>query len=197
MPKRDLRRRKKNFDPVVIVGAGVFLISLAVILLLLNAHHSASPQPGSPPSDQSAVAPAAVNLPAPVLALENVNGTTELLADYRGHVVLVNNWAVWCPPCKAELPTLETYYEAHAAHGFMIVGIEAGDPKDAVSQFVESSGLKYHIWLDPDDASLSAFRNSNLPNSYVIDRTGTIRYAWVGETDQGMLEKYVTPLLSQ
>jgi len=195
MSKRIVRLKKKKFDPVVIIGAGVVLVSLGVILLLLHPRGSSVSQPAP---DQLPVAPAAmVDFPAPDLSLEDVSGETESLADYRGQVVLVNNWAVWCPPCKAELPTLEAYYEAHAADGFIIVAIEAGDPKDTVSQFVQSGGLKFRVWIDPDNASLSAFRNTNLPNSYVIDRTGTVRYAWVGETDQAMLEKYITPLLAQ
>jgi peroxiredoxin len=194
MPKRNIRTRNNKFDPVVIVSAGVLLVSLAVVLLLLRARSGPVPQPASA---QSGVAPAAVNMPEPELSLENVNGKIESLTDNREHVVLVNNWAVWCPPCKAELPTLEAYYEAHAAEGFIIIAIEAGDPKDTVSQFVRSDGLKFRVWLDPDNASLSAFKNTNLPNSYVIDRSGTVRYAWVGETDQAMLEKYITALLSQ
>ncbi len=194
MPKRNLRPKQKKLDPVIVISAGVLFVALAALLLLLHAQGGPVSQPAP---DQMSVVPMAVKFPAPELALENVSGKTELLADYRGDVVLVNNWAVWCPPCKAELPTLEAYYEAHAAEGFMIVAIEAGDPRDTVSQFVQTDGLKFRVWVDPNNASLSAFRNTNLPNSYVIDRTGTIRYAWVGETDRKMLEKYITPLLSQ
>jgi peroxiredoxin len=194
MPKRNLRPKQKKLDPVIVISAGVLFVALAALLLLLHAQGGPVSQPAP---DQMSVVPMAVKFPAPELALENVSGKAESLADYRGDVVLVNNWAVWCPPCKAELPTLEAYYEAHAAEGFMIVAIEAGDPRDTVSQFVQTDGLKFRVWVDPNNASLSAFRNTNLPNSYVIDRTGTIRYAWVGETDRKMLEKYITPLLSQ
>lgn len=79
----------------------------------------------------------------------------------------------------------------------MIVGIEAGDPQGTVSQFAQTLGLKFHVWVDPQNASLAVFRNENLPNSYVIDRTGTVRYAWTGAISRAMLEKYVTPLLTQ
>lgn len=194
MPKSSLRPAKKKLDPVLIVSAGVLLVSLAVILLLLHFSGSSAPQPTS---DRFSVAPVAVNYPAPPLSLKNVNGKTKSLVDYSGQVVLVNNWAIWCPPCKAELPTLEDFYEAHSAAGFMIIGVEAGEPHDAVSQFVQSQGLKFPVWLDPQNASLTAFRNGNLPNSYVIDRTGTIKYAWTGGISRTMLEKYITPLLSQ
>jgi cytochrome c biogenesis protein CcmG/thiol:disulfide interchange protein DsbE len=194
MPRRNKHLKKKNFDPVLIISTGVFLVTLAVLLFLIHPSRGSVSQSAV---DQLSVEPAAVNYPAPELSLQNVSGKSESLADFREQIVLVNNWAVWCPPCKAELPTLESYYEAHAADGFMIIGIEAGEPQNVVSQFVQIFGLKFHVWLDPKNASLAAFRNGSLPNSYVIDRKGAIRYAWTGEINRAMLEKYITPLLSQ
>ena len=169
---------------------GVVLIGIAILSL-------ASQNGEGQAADLSSVVPLKVNFAAPALSLQNINGETESLADYRDHVVLVNNWATWCPPCKAEMPTLAAYYNEHTSDGFMIIAIEAGDPVQAVTQFAESHGLKFAVWLDPDGASLKAFGNGNLPNSYVIDRSGTVRYAWTGEISQAMLEKYVTPLLAE
>jgi peroxiredoxin len=143
------------------------------------------------------VVPAEVNYAAPSLSLVNLQGSQLSLSDYRDNVVLVNNWATWCPPCKAEMPTLESYYEQHAAKGFMLIAIEAGDSRENVRPFVEAYGLKFQVWLDPENAALKAFRNPNLPNSFVLDRNGTVRYAWTGEISRAMLEKYVTPLLSE
>lgn len=176
------------------MGIGLVLVGIALFIFWPKP----SATSGSAPSaNEGSVVPAAVNFAAPQLALQSINGNTESLTDYRQNVLLVNNWATWCPPCKAEMPTLEAYYEAHAAEGFMIVAIEAGEPKDSVSQFAQSYGLKFPVWVDPQNASLAAFRNQDLPNSYVIDRTGTVRYAWVGAISRAMLEKYVTPLLTQ
>lgn len=79
----------------------------------------------------------------------------------------------------------------------MIIAIEAGDAKDAVSQFAQSYNLNFQVWLDPDGSSLKAFGNGSLPNSYVIDRLGIVRYAWTGEINLAMLEKYVTPLIAE
>ena len=143
------------------------------------------------------VTPNEVNFPAPELALENVDGGTESLVDYRDKVVLVNNWATWCPPCKAEIPTLEEYYKAHSAEGFVIIGIEAGESQTEVLDFVKGAGITYPIWLDPHNSSLMAFKTGGLPNSFVIDRKGTVRLAWVGEINRTMLEKYVTPIIAE
>ncbi|MBK8619060.1 MAG: hypothetical protein IPN96_18515 [Anaerolineales bacterium] len=62
-------------------------------------------------------------------------------------------------------------------------------------KFVQGSEITYPIWFDLENAALSAFKNSGLPNSYVIDREGIVRLAWVGEINREILEKYVTPLV--
>jgi cytochrome c biogenesis protein CcmG, thiol:disulfide interchange protein DsbE len=187
--KRYRRKRQQSF-PWMLIGLGLFLIVVAVLIL-------ATPQSGETAAEQSSVVPMKVNFSAPELSLQNINGQTESLADYRGQVVLVNNWATWCPPCKAEMPTLADYYNEHNPEGFTIIAIEAGEPSESVAQFATDFNLKFPVWLDPDGASLKAFGNGNLPNSFVLDHSGTVRYAWTGEISRDMLEKYITPLLAE
>jgi peroxiredoxin len=187
--KRYRRNTLKPF-PWVPMVLGLVLIGIAILAL-------ASPRIKSTAADLSSVVPVEVNFAAPDLSLQNIQGRTESLGDYRDDIVLVNNWAIWCPPCKAEMPTLSAYYSEHTSEGFTIIAIEAGDPVEGVSQFAQSYGLKFPVWLDPNGASLRAFGNGTLPNSYVIDRSGTVRYAWTGEISKAMLEKYITPLLSE
>jgi len=191
--KKPHRPREQKQNPVVPIAIGLVLVSIAIIMLAMPNRESDA---GSG-NEQFSLAPLAVNFPAPDLSLENINGKTESLTDYRSNVVLVNNWATWCPPCKAEMPLLEEYYEDHAEEGFMIIAVEAGEAKESVAQFAQSHGLKFQVWLDPTTDSLKAFGNGNLPNSYVIDRSGTVRYAWTGQVNQAMLEKYITPLLKE
>src|SRR5512146_810859 len=144
--KKYQRRRAGSFPWVPIV-LGVFLIGIAILSL-------ASQNTEGQAADLSSVVPVKVNFAAPELSLQNINGETESLADYRDNIVLVNNWATWCPPCKAEMPTLAGYYNEHHGEGFTIIAIEAGDPLQGVSQFAESYGLKFPVWLDPHGASL-------------------------------------------
>jgi cytochrome c biogenesis protein CcmG/thiol:disulfide interchange protein DsbE len=186
--KKYHRKRTKPF-PWLPALLGLFLIGVGILL--------ASPRANTAAADGSSVVPIKVNFAAPELSLINIGGQTESLADYRENVVLVNNWATWCPPCKAEMPTLANYFNEHTSDGFMIIAIEAGDPREGVAQFAQNYDLKFQVWLDPNGASLKAFGNGNLPNSYVIDRSGTVRYAWTGEISKTMLEKYVTPLLAE
>jgi cytochrome c biogenesis protein CcmG, thiol:disulfide interchange protein DsbE len=141
------------------------------------------------------ITPRTVEFPAPQLSLKDANGNPVNLTDFGGKVVLVNNWAIWCAPCRAELPELEAYYKTHKGEAFTIVGIEAGSEKEDVINHIEKFGLSFPIWLDPNLEGVKAFQNRGLPNSYVIDGNGIVRLAWSGATTRQMLEEYVTPLI--
>ena len=169
MAKKINRRRKNNPKTgfSFILGAGLVLIGLAAFLILQGTNNTEASQPVS-----RSVTPMEVNYPAPELSLQNVNGQSESLIDYRDKVVLVNNWATWCPPCKAEIPTLQAYYETHTTDGFVIIGIEAGESQSDVSSFVQEHGMTYPVWFDLKSAAITAFHNGNLPSSYVITGRG-------------------------
>lgn len=195
--KSEYKRNHKNKQSLVYIGTGLALLAVMVVLINVFGTEKAISLPAAVEENSYSVTPSKVDFPAPVLALKRVDGGRESLLDYRDRVVLVNNWATWCPPCKAEIPTLQAYYEAHEADGFVIIGIEAGEPQQEVLEFVKSVGISYPIWLDPGNAALAAFGSGGLPNSFVIDRSGTVRLAWVGEINRSMLEKHVTPLLAE
>jgi len=188
--KKKYRRKQKKTFPIIPVTVGALLIVFAVLTM-------ASPKAEENAASTNSVVPVKVSFTAPELSLQNLNGETESLTGYRDKVVLVNNWATWCPPCKAEMPTLVAYHNEHNADGFFVIAVEAGEPDDVVSQFATSYKMSFPVWLDPNGESLRAFGNGTLPNSYVIDRSGTVRYAWTGEINKEMLEKYVTPLIAE
>ncbi len=202
MAKSNRKKRKKkktNVIPLLIIGAGLVLV--AVVLSVYLTRDKSEVQAAIGEGDtlangmRSAI-PAKVEFEAPELNLRTISGEKESLADYRGKVVLVNNWATWCPPCTAEMPELQAFYEEHADDGLVIVAVEAGEPASQVAKFVEENGLTFPVWLDPWQESIKAFQAPSLPNSFVIDQGGTVRLAWTGAISQGMLERYVTPLLS-
>ncbi len=177
--------------PLIIAGVGLVLLGVAAFALL--------PKPDSQPSTtEYSTIPLEVNYAAPDLSLSALDGTPTSLADDRGQVVLVNLWATWCPACKAEMPTLQSFYDKYKGNGFAVVAINDGDPTADVTQFVKDYALTFPVWLDPKYvATEQAFKSMNLPSSYVIDRNGVIRLQWVGEISSAMLEKYVTPLITE
>jgi len=188
--KKKYRRKQKKQFPVLLVVIGGLLIVFAILALT-------PPRAQGNAASQNSIVPMAVSYTEPELSLQNIKGETESLANYRNKVILVNNWATWCPPCKAEMPTLVAYHNKHSVDGFSVIAVEAGEPLDVVTPFVKSFEMDFPVWLDPDGKALNAFRNGTLPNSYVIDRIGTVRYAWTGEISMAMLEKYVTPLITE
>ena len=196
--KQTYSRRKRRLNkslPLALVGAGLILIGIVSAVIVLNLARNEDSTAAT--SNEYSVTPSQVNYPAPELTLNDLDGNPVSLTDHLGSIVLVNNWATWCPPCKAEMPTLHSYYTSHAVQGFMLLAVEAGDPQDEVAEFVNSYQLTFPILLDPENLALRAFRNDSLPSSYVIDRQGTVRLAWTGPISLEKLEQYVTPLLEE
>jgi thiol-disulfide isomerase/thioredoxin len=182
-----------NIPAMVILGAGLILLGLAVFFAWPKTETVVAETTSR---NDSLTTPVEVNYEAPGLSLTGLDGMEHQMTDHLGEVVLVNLWATWCPPCKAEMPTLEAYYQAHQADGFVTIAINDGDPADEVAEFVQEYGLTFPVWLDPTyKATDIAFKTRNLPSSFVIDREGYVRLRWVGEIDRATLEKYVTPLI--
>ena len=174
--------------PLVFSGFGLILIVVSLYFILRDS---------TPQTDLSAV-PVKVNFTAPKLTLTDIQGVSRTLADYRGQVVLVNLWATWCPPCKEEMPALESYYNQHKNQGFTVVAINDGDPTSDVLQFVKDYQLTFPVWLDPTYiATEKAFKSLNLPTSFVIDRNGVVQLQWVGGISRKMLDQHVTPLITE
>jgi peroxiredoxin len=184
------QQSKSKLLALFFLGSGLLVLGIAALLVLPKTSFPDSAASGS-------VIPLKVNFNAPEVSLNDLGGQQASLSMYLGKVVLVNNWATWCPPCKEEMPALQAFYKAHKNQNFELIGIEAGESASEVSQFVKQYGLTFPIWLDPDSKSLDAFHNQALPNSYVIDKNGVVRLAWSGAISQDMLEKYVVPLLEE
>ena len=176
---------------ITFLAGGIFLLGAGLIPLLVSAQQKAL-KDAAP-----LLAPVTTNYPAPQLALIDLQGKPVSIEEYHGQVILVNNWATWCPPCKIEMPGLQAYFTTHAAEGFVVVAIESGEPVDQVATFVKEFGLTFPVWLDPQGMVLGTFQNWDLPSSYVVDKDGVIRLTWTGPISRAMLDKYVTPLLEK
>ncbi len=181
---------KNKFIAMILFGVGLLLSGVMVLWLLIGKAANIGTVP-------SLLIPAEVNYAAPKLHLSSLNGKKVSLKDYRGQVALVNNWATWCPPCQAEMPALEAFYQAYHQQGFTVIAIESGEPQAEVVDFVQRFKLTFPVWLDPNMKALAAFHYSGLPSSYVIDRNGQVRLAWAGAITYDLMEKYITPLLKE
>ncbi|MBU0511477.1 MAG: TlpA family protein disulfide reductase [Chloroflexi bacterium] len=197
------KRKTNSLLPLAFIGAGLIILVIAAMIFIPKPEGSSPPEssaattqpPTQPPRSGPSTVPVEVNFAAPALRLSDSNGNAMALEDYRGQVVLVNHWATWCPPCRAEMPELETYYQAHKNDGFILIGISAGDSAQDVNNFVAQNGLHFPMWIDLTGKAMQAFNIAGLPSSFVIDAAGTVRLAWAGAISLEMLEAYVTPLL--
>ena len=176
---------------MALIGSGLLIVGVVALILL--------PNPGTPasPAKVGLNAPAKVSYPAPNIKLHDINGNPVSLADYRGQVVLVNNWATWCPPYREEMPILNGYFRDHQHQDFILVAIDAGDPTEMVSDFIRRYEMTFPVWLDPSSSALNSFRNNYLPSSYLIDRQGQVIMFWSGAVTRASLEQNITPLLKE
>jgi len=192
--KKELKQKNTPSVGLIIVGIGIVLLGIAALFLMPNSSDSVNAD--GPTGEYSSV-PMEVNFDAPELTLTNLEGEEESLEDHLGEVVMVNFWATWCPPCKAELPVLQEYYEDHADDGFTIIGIDANETQERVASFIETTDIAYPIWIDLESEGSRAFNVNSYPSSFIIDRDGTIVLAWTGQISKAMLEKHVTPVIEK
>ena len=187
------RSRLQRALPLFLLGLGLFSISLGFLWGLLFQTDDTAETQGA--SNQACVQPAVVEYPAPDLDLVDLAGNPVRLSDLQGQVVLLNAWATWCPPCLAEMPDLQKYYDRHQDQAFTLIGVNIGEQPGAVSAFVDQTGVSFPIWMDPREQTLRALNTISLPTSIVIDPQGMVRLAWSGATCLSTLESTVTALI--
>jgi cytochrome c biogenesis protein CcmG, thiol:disulfide interchange protein DsbE len=133
---------------------------------------------GTLASSSDAPAP---GMPAPPFSTHRLDGGTVALESFRGRVVLLNFWALECPPCRIEMPELEKIHRRYSGRGLSVVGVTEMDPaRDAVARFVAATGVTYPILLDPGARIGALYRIEAHPTSVVIDARGIVRFVNVG-----------------
>lgn len=155
----------------------LYLILLAAGLawILFSTDQTGSSTAGQIPAPQAGFL-------APDFELQTPDGETIRLTDLRGQAVLINLWATWCPPCRAEMKTLETVYNDYKEEGFIILAVNmtSQDDPQAVIPFAQEQGLTYPILLDETGEVARAYQMKSLPSSFFINRDGTINEVIIG-----------------
>ncbi len=117
------------------------------------------------------------------LVLHDLPGKQLDLASLKGQVVLVNFWATWCEPCKQEMPSLDRMHQKLAARGLKVVGVNFGEGRPRIEQFLKTVPVGFPVLRDDDLAVSKAWRVRVLPATFLVDRKGMLRYQLVGEAD--------------
>jgi peroxiredoxin len=134
---------------------------------------------------------------APSWELHNVDGQTVRFADFKGKVVILDFWATWCPPCRAEIPGLIDLQKQYGKQGLAVIGISVDqDGASVVKAFAQKFGMNYPVLLADPKVVQSYGGIEAIPTTFIIDRQGRIVKEHVGFTDKEDFEKEIKPLLN-
>jgi peroxiredoxin len=118
---------------------------------------------------------AAMGEPAPDFVLESIGGDNIRLSDFRGKVVLLNFWATWCPPCRAEMPSLESLKKEMTGRDFVILAVSIDEVETAMlKNYVDGNGYTFTVLHDTDQTVAGVYLVMGIPTTYVIDKDGKI-----------------------
>jgi len=172
----------------------ISIITLAVVWIVLTLF--VFPSPG----DQTVYAVPQQGFFAPEISLTSLNGEVVNLADFKGQVVLVNIWASWCTPCKAEMPAIQTMYDKYKEDGFVVLAVNAtnSDNIDNVINFVDDQNLTFPILLDMQGDISKKYQVQALPSSFFITQDGIINEVVIGgPMAEALLESRISSLLGR
>jgi len=135
---------------------------------------------------------------APDFILKDASGTDFRLSDYRGRVVLLNFWATWCAPCKAEIPWFEEFQKAYASRGLAVIGISMDeDGWKVVQPYKEATRINYRIAIGDDALAQKYGGVTSLPETFLIDRDGRIAGRHIGIVGKSDYESEIVQLLAK
>jgi peroxiredoxin len=133
--------------------------TIAINSTLLESPNGVVPQAGAVAPDFSYTLP---------------DGTTRRLSDLRGQKVMVNFWATWCPPCRAEMPDMQQVFARHQGDGFVVLAVNSGETQDQVETFAGEFALEFPLIVNESNDISAGYAARNLPTSYFINTDGTI-----------------------
>lgn len=177
-----------------LIGAAA---ALGVVWLILTRAQPLPPQPLAAPLASAADPAPLVGHLAPDFTLGDLSGAPVRLSGLRGQVVLVNIWATWCPPCRAEMPAIAAVYRQYAAQGFTVLAVNQREEPAAVAAYLQQQGLSFPALLDRDGAVSAAYRAGVLPTTFFIDRRGVIRAIYRGPMARPVIAGTVEQLLAE
>lgn len=177
------------------------IIALAIAVIILNLSDKTKTEenqsyenvvveedlPVSSNNAESAITGVQKGNAAPDFELTTLNGDRVKLSDFKGKKVILNFWATWCPPCKAEMPHMQNFYEKNKDNGIEIVAVNltsVDKGQAAIESFVKEYGLTFQIPLDEDGDIGEIYQTFSIPTSYILDSNGIITNKIIGPMDE-------------
>ena len=184
-----LPRRTASWRTVRIVALGVVALVVGVAAVLGSRIDQ----------DTTLVDSPLIGQPAPDLTLPDLEGGESVsLADLRGQVVVVNFWASWCVPCRSEHPVLVAANDAYREAGVTFVGVNFQDQQSSAVAFLDELGRGegYRYVTDPDSRAAVEFGVYGVPETFFIDRTGTIVAKITGESNSRLMAEVLDAIIA-
>ena len=181
-------RDRRTQRAILLVGmAAIAIVALSLLFLL---------RPGDGDEDPLAVGghPLAGKT-APEIDLVSLDGERVTLSSLRGRPVLINFWATWCPPCRAEFPLMVEAYADHADDGLQILGILHDDAAEGARAFAADQDATWPMLLDPEDEAWKDYLGVGLPTSFYVDANGIVRAFSVGPFSEAGLAAQLATIL--
>jgi peroxiredoxin len=138
-----------------------------------------------------------VGEPVPDFRLDTPDGSSLQLSDFRGQAVVLNFWATWCGPCRAEMPDLQAIHDAHAGLGTLtVVGVDEMESAESVTSFANELDLSFPMALDRDGELAEVFGLIGLPGTFFIDADGILRDRVLGQLHGELLTNGLASVLN-
>ena len=133
---------------------------------------------------------------APEFTLLDIDGTRTSLSDFKGKVIILDFWATWCPPCKAEIPHFVELYDEYKKKGLEVIGVSLdSNPEKSLPSFMEEYRINYTMLIANRNVTDSYGGIISIPTTFVIDRNGNIRKKYIGYRDKHVFENDIEELL--
>jgi len=127
--------------------------------------------------------PISGDVQAPDFSLQDTNGKTHRLSDYRGKPVIINFWTTWCPPCREELPSMNRAWHQLKQEGIAMLAINMGEDEDTIFIFSADYPTDFPILMDQTGEVIEQWPVKGLPTTYVVAPDGTIAYRAIGSRE--------------
>jgi len=195
--------RRPNLAGILVLALVIVLLAGALLVRLVGtggatSETTADAQTSETTTDESR---SAQSLPregysAPDFTLEDLDGRSVSLSNWRGRPVLINFWATWCGPCEVEMPTIQAAYQAHQGEGFVVLAVAVDDSAKNVRRFFKEHELTFQPLLDDGTVSRT-YQVFGLPTSYFVAADGKIAAVHAGLLTEGKIEEYLARTLTQ
>jgi peroxiredoxin len=176
----------------------IFLISAIVLACIITIYWVATPPPRVTKVPEIVVETPKkkVYKPAPDFVLMDISGNETRLSDFKGNVVILDFWATWCPPCRAEIPHFIELYSEYKDDGLAIIGVTMDwNASRQAGPFAAENGINYTVLIGNRETADLYGGIVSIPTTFIIDRDGGLRKKYIGYQDKSVFEKDIKELL--